>query len=246
VTDSQLLVILKSMQITDTQFDAALDSDPEAITAILQAFDGMIRDRARRIDWRGTEDLAQVGRLALWRCLYSFDGPTVAEFVAYAVRTITGAMMDAHCTARYVGVSRDMAKLWRSAVKRADGDFREAERLLTSGELAWRMHPETVHTIRAAVRPPEPLPDDVAEEYPAASTESPTGAHARFLLGSLGKQQRAVLEMSYGLGEHGRVSDDEIGEALGINRTHVAAVRSRALKRLREMYAGSFFAPQAA
>ncbi|MFC8998189.1 sigma-70 family RNA polymerase sigma factor [Streptomyces rochei] len=227
----------------ETQVTAALEGDQEATTAILRNLDRLIRARARRIDRQHAEDLAQEGRAALWRSMSRFTGGSTSQFVVFAERTVTGAMMDAYCTMRYPGISVDEAKLWRSAFKHAKGDADEAERLMCSGELAWRMSPATAKAVRAAVSPVEALPEDLGASAPDEPSGGVTGRSTGLVgvvLSTLGKQQRAVLEMTYGIGEYGRMTDAEIAATLGIPKGHVAAARSKALKRLRDKWSGSF------
>ncbi|MEW2454386.1 RNA polymerase sigma factor [Streptomyces albus] len=223
-------------KLDETQLSAALDGDAESITGILRALDRLIESRARRINRQHAEDLAQEGRAALWLCLQRFDGLTPEHFVNYAVKTVTGTMKEAHCAIRYPGISLDEAKLWHSACKHADGNAVEAERLLTSGELAWRMSPATAKAVRSAVSPTESLSEELTQEAPAESsggdTERSSGRVAWMLL-TLPDQQRTVLEMTYGIGKYGRMTDSEIAASLGIPKGHVASARSKALKRLR-------------
>ncbi|MFE6470348.1 sigma-70 family RNA polymerase sigma factor [Streptomyces rochei] len=224
----------------ETQVTAALKGDKEAATAILRNLDRLIRARARRIDRQHAEDLAQEGRAALWRSMSRFTGGSTSQFVVFAERTVTGAMMDAYCTMRYPGISVDEAKLWRSAFKHAKGDADEAERLMCSGELAWRMSPATAKAVRAAVSPVEALPEDLDTPEASGSVTGRSMGLVGVILSTLGKQQRAVLEMTYGIGEYGRMTDAEIAATLGIPKGHVAAARSKALKRLRDKWSGSF------
>ncbi|MFG2789933.1 RNA polymerase sigma factor [Streptomyces sp. NPDC048419] len=232
------------MSIDETQLKAALDGSPEATTAILRALDGLIRSRAQRIDRDSAEDLAQVGREALWLSLSRFAGGSAGQYVSFADRTVTGAMQDAHCTMRYPGISLDEAKLWRSAYKHAKGDADEAERLMCSGELAWRMSPATAKAVRVAVSPSEELPEDLGTTTPAEPSESDTGRSSdrvAWMLFSVSPQQRAVVEMTYGIGAHGRMSDEEIAAALDIPKAQVIAARSKALRRLRDRWSGTSF-----
>ncbi|MEV7234263.1 sigma-70 family RNA polymerase sigma factor [Streptomyces sp. NPDC051020] len=232
-----------SQCIDETQLRAALNGDAEAITGLLRALERLIRARARCIDRDSAEDLAQAGREALWLSLSRFAGGSARQFVPFADRTVTGAMQDAHCTMRYPGISLDEAKLWRSAYKHANGNADEAERLMCSGELAWRMSLATAKAVRAAVSPTEALPDDLGAQLPAAGSESDTersSSIVAWMLITLGTQQRAVLEMTYGIGEYGRMPDSEIAGALGIPKANVSAARSKALKRLRGRWSGTF------
>ena len=227
--------------MNETQISAALEGDLEAATAILRSLDRLIRARARSIDRQHAEDLAQEGRAALWESLSRFAGDSVGEFVVFAERTVTGAMMDAHCAIRYPGISEDEAKLWRSAYKRANGNADEAERLMCSGELKWRMSAETAKAVRAAVSPVEALPDELGAQPSAEASEGRSAGRVAVVLASVGEQQRAVLEMTYGIGQYGRMSDAEIAATLGIPKGHVAAARSKALRRLRDRWSESVF-----
>ncbi|MCX4831191.1 sigma-70 family RNA polymerase sigma factor [Streptomyces sp. NBC_01016] len=231
------------MRVDETQLTAALDGNSEAITVILRELDRLIRARARRINRQHAEDLAQEGREALWQCLSRFDGVTPEHFVNYAAKTVTGAMMDAHCAMHYLGLSLDEAKLWRSAYKHAKGDADEAERLLSSGELAWRMSPATAKVVRAAVSPVGEMPEELATPEPAEPSEGDAGrssGRVAWMLLTLGEQQRSVLEMTYGIGKYGCMTDSEIAVALGVPKGHVASARSKALKRLRDRSSRSF------
>jgi RNA polymerase sigma factor (sigma-70 family) len=225
----------------EAQISAALAGDQEATAQLLRSLDRLIRARARRIDRWYAEDLAQEGREALWRGLSRFTGGTAGQFVIFAERTVTGAMMDAYCAMRYPGISVDEVKLWRSACKRAQGDPEEAERLMCSGQLAWRMRPATAKAVRAAVSPAATLPEDLGTPEPYEAATGPSRGLVGVMLSGLGAKQRAVLEMTYGIGSHGRMSDAEIGASLGMPKGHVAAARSKALKRLRDQWSGSFF-----
>ncbi|MBO1333791.1 RNA polymerase sigma factor [Streptomyces sp. VRA16 Mangrove soil] len=231
------------MSLDETQLRGALNGDPEATTAVLRALDGLIRARAQRIDRDSAEDLAQVGREALWLSLGRFTG-SAGQFITFAGRTVTGAMQDAHCAMRYPGISLDEAKLWRSAYKHANGNADEAQRLVCSGQLAWRMSPETAKAVRSAVRPPEALPEDPgapAPVEPSADGSERSSGRVAWMLMSLGQQQRAVVQMTYGIGESGRMTDEEIAETLGIPKAHVSAARSKAIRRLRDRWSGASF-----
>ncbi|WP_405446557.1 sigma-70 family RNA polymerase sigma factor [Streptomyces achromogenes] len=211
--------------------------------AVLESFEPLIKSRAQRIDRYSAEDLAQEGREALWLALGRFGGGTRAELVTFAERTVTGAMQDAYSALRFPGVSVDEFKLWRSALKRADGDPDRAEQLMCSGELKWRAKPETAKAVRSAVSPAEPLPEDLSTRTPAEPSEAVrerTEGRVAWMLLTLGEQQRAVLEMTFGLGKFGRMTDSEIGEALSIPAKRVPSIRSKALARIRERWGSQF------
>lgn len=221
------------MHVDETQLGDALDGNTDAITAILGVFGPLIRKRARHIDRRNVEDLEQVGREAVWRCLRRYTGTTVAEFVAYADKSLTGAMMSVCCDMRYPDIGSGTSRMWISALKHSAGDLAEAERLAMSGALGWKMRPEAVRAVREAGRPAELLTEDLTAQVPA---ERSNGAEAtlRLLLRGLGSQQRTVIQMAYGIGEYARMSDSEIAAELRIPVSHVSSARSKAMRRLRE------------
>lgn len=226
-------------RLSEAQLSAALSGDTEAAAGVLRALDGLIGARARRIDRGTAEDLAQVGREAVWLALSRFAGSSAGGFVVFADRTATGAMKAAYCELRWPGIPLDQAKLWRSALKHADGSEDDAERLLCSGELSWRMSPKTAKWIRSAVAPPEVLPETLCANPPSVPSAAAV-ARASALLATLAPQQRAVVEMSFGIGDSARLSDSEIADALGLARTRIPPIRHKALARLRDRARHSF------
>ncbi|WP_164710954.1 sigma-70 family RNA polymerase sigma factor [Euzebya pacifica] len=62
--------------------------------AVLTACEGLVRSRVRRLGstHADPEDLAQVGRMGVWKALTRFDPDREVAFTTYAVRTIDGEL----------------------------------------------------------------------------------------------------------------------------------------------------------
>ncbi|MGW5019343.1 sigma-70 family RNA polymerase sigma factor [Streptomyces cacaoi] len=231
-------------RLSAPQICAAKEGNPEAVTSLLKALEGLVRSRAARIDSATAEDLAQVGREAAWLSLRRFAGTDPAQFITFVDRTITGAMRDARKEWHRQGVSRAVAADFEKAVQLAEGDAYAAERIATTEAMgARKMSADMAFAARCsyqgAVYAPERLSQLPCPSGPA-EPESPSAGRARLLLASLGAQQRRVLELTYGIGDAGRSSDSEIATELGIDQSRVSAIRARAHARLREKAGRSF------
>ncbi|WP_186768206.1 sigma factor [Streptomyces qinzhouensis] len=128
-------------QLTHAQIADAKNNDISAITCVIQEIEQLIVARARRIaptsghtDTDLVEDLQQVGRIAVWESIATFEGDDPAQFMAYMDRKITRAMEDARRDATRTGVSVYTAKRFEKAICLAVGDPYEAERIAASEE----------------------------------------------------------------------------------------------------------------
>ncbi|WP_030779290.1 sigma factor [Streptomyces sp. NRRL S-920] len=126
------------ISLSEAQLSAAKTNDLNAVTAVVQATEERIQQLAwkyatgsGRTDPSLTEDLAQIGRIAVWECLGRFNGHTVAEFFAYVDRTLKGVMSDTRKEQTRQGVSRSVAAAFEAALSMADGNPYEAEHLVT-------------------------------------------------------------------------------------------------------------------
>ncbi|MET8474346.1 sigma-70 family RNA polymerase sigma factor [Streptomyces sp. NPDC006422] len=242
---------MNSINLTLCQIWAAKAGDPDAVTAVLRELEPLLSSLARRVDRTNAEDLTQVGREAVWTGLQRFRGTTVGEFINYAHRTATGAMTDARKEAQRQGVSRAVAADFEKALRNADGDTHLAEILATAPEVMGvrRMTPETAFAARMSyegavsldlpVEGSGSLAEALPDNSPADGSEARTTAaeaRTRFVLRRMGKQHRAVLELTHGIGEHGAHSDAQISALLGISPERVRAVRARARRRFAELY----------
>ncbi len=99
--------------------------DDDVAEAVIDACEGLVRSRVRQLGsiHADPEDLAQVGRMGVWKALTRFDPDREVAFTTYAVRTIDGELKrhlrdrtwDTHvprgAKARMVRVGRATARL---------------------------------------------------------------------------------------------------------------------------------------
>ncbi|MFI9206175.1 sigma factor [Streptomyces sp. NPDC053048] len=217
------------IDLTEAQIAAAKDNDLEAVTAVVKATEERIQQLAwkyatgaGRTDHSLAEDLAQVGRIAVWEGLRRFNGSTVAEFFTFIDRTLKGAMSDERKVQTRHGVSRDRAANFERALSLANGDPYEAEFLVTTVEAMGKertLSPEMAYAARLSYQGLEYLDAPLGEsetgevvtladtlavegEVPVDLLEpsdyererrKKTGLKVRRVLARLGEQQRVVL-----------------------------------------------------
>ncbi|MFF2039354.1 sigma-70 family RNA polymerase sigma factor [Kitasatospora sp. NPDC058170] len=147
------------IDLTEQQIADAKANDLGAVTAVIQATEERVTQLARRYASTGgrtdpelVEDLAQVGRIAVWEAVSRFRGTTVAEFFTFIDRTLKGAMSDERKEETRQGVSRQAAADYERALSIAGGDPYEAEFLATTAEAmgARKMSPEGAYAARLA------------------------------------------------------------------------------------------------
>ncbi|MFC9651443.1 sigma factor [Streptomyces sp. NPDC056937] len=217
------------IDLTEAQIADAKANDLEAVTAVVAATEERVQQLARRYatgsgrtDQDLVEDLAQIGRIAVWESLARFNGKTVAEFFTFIDRTLKGTMSDERKEATRQGVSRAVAADFERALSLASGDAYEAEFLVTTTEAmgARKMSPEMAYAARLSYQGLEyldapmgsgpdtgeamTLADTLADEtgVPADLLEPSdyekarrkgTSVKVRKVLSRLGEHQRIVL-----------------------------------------------------
>ncbi|MFB7675616.1 sigma-70 family RNA polymerase sigma factor [Kitasatospora purpeofusca] len=165
------------IDLTEQQISDAKDNDLAAVTAVVKATEERVVQLARRYgattgrsgaDTELIEDLAQVGRIAVWQAVGRFKGTTVAEFFTYIDRTLKGAMSDERKEETRQGVSRQAAADFERALSVAAGDPYEAEYLVTTAEVmgARRMSPELAYAARLSYQGLTYLDTPLAEGDP--------------------------------------------------------------------------------
>ena len=147
------------IDLTEQQIADAKTNDIAAVTAVVKATEERVTQLATRYasgagrtDPELVEDLAQVGRIAVWEGLARFRGTTVAEFFTFMDKTVKGAMSDERKEETRQGVSRAVAADFERALSLAEGDPYEAEFLVTTTEAMGvrRMTAETAYAARLA------------------------------------------------------------------------------------------------
>ncbi|SCF58250.1 RNA polymerase sigma factor, sigma-70 family [Streptomyces sp. Cmuel-A718b] len=187
-------------------------------------------------------EFVQVGRIAVWESLERFQGETTDSFFAFAYRTAECNLRGA--VRRELGLGTDDTATWifTNMLNESDGDPAEAVKLAqTAPPAGRRLSADRAWAALRAYQGTEPLGEIPQNAAPAP--ESRTSVRVGVLLDALGPQQRAVLKMTYGIGDSGRMSTAEIAEELGIPRTAVASAKKKGQARLAQLWeraAGSF------
>lgn len=146
------------IDLTNEQIAAAKANDTDAVTAVIRATDERVVQLARKYaTTSGTtnhdlaEELAQIGRVAVWQCIERFNGTDVAQFFTYMDQTVSGTLSDARRAEQRQGVSQQAAKDFEAALRMAAGDPFEAQKLVASDAMGKRkMSPELAYAARLA------------------------------------------------------------------------------------------------
>lgn len=220
-------------QLTHAQISDAKNNDLDAITSVIRETEELVCRRARRYattsghtDTDLAEDLAQVGRIAVWESISTFAGEDPAQFISHLDRQLSRAMADARREATRPGVSPRVAKAFEDAICMAHGDPYNAEKIATSDALGQdRMSPELANAARMSWMGLDSLDrpfnidiagqhvtlgDVVAQEtgMPADLVDSSDIARHRRdvireqvhrVLGLLSERQRHVLKAAHGI-----------------------------------------------
>lgn len=113
---------------------SAKANDLAAITKIIEFTEPRVNSWAYKIapsaselDMR--EDLAQIGRIAVWESIAAFEGSNPGMFLAFVERNALGKMSAERQRQTRPGVSRPIAADFEKALSLAAGDPYEAERI---------------------------------------------------------------------------------------------------------------------
>lgn len=147
------------IDLTPEQIASAKAGDLTATTAVIKATDERVVQLARKYATTGgytnndlAEELAQIGRIAVWRCLERFEEPyDVAMFFSFMDQTVSGTLSDARRAEQRHGVSQQAAKDFESALRQANGDPYEAQKFAASDAMGKRkMSPEMAYAARTS------------------------------------------------------------------------------------------------
>jgi len=260
------------IDLTEQQIADAKANDLEAVTAVVKATEARVQQLAwryasnnGRTDLDLLDDLAQIGRIAVWEGIARFAGRTVAEFFSFIDGTIQGVMTNARKTETRPGVSRAVAAEFERALSVAGGDVYEAERMVTQTEVmgARRLSPEMAHAARLSYQGVEYLDAPVKTgdhgltlaDWLAASLEMPTELlessdferarrnatrdKVHGVLNMMGKQQRTVLKALTGIepvGYYGTENDEELASDYGYPPKRIKIARSEGKKQFAALW----------
>ncbi|MGW6313799.1 hypothetical protein [Streptomyces sp. NPDC055099] len=259
------------IDLTAQQIAAAQNNDIAAVTAVIEATEERVTQLARRYATTGgrtdadlMDDLAQVGRVAVWEGLSRFTGSSVAEFFTFMDRTVSGKLSDERKTVTRQGVTRSIAAEFEKALSMAAGDPYEAERLCTLTEVLgkYRMTPETAYAARISWQGAEYLDapvgenenatvaDTLTDNYALARAEANDELSARQrenkrrvheTLDLLAPEQEALLSAEFGIGDFPCIGAGDhrgLAEVSGVAYTAVESVRDEARKNFKTLYLG--------
>ncbi|MFB6816283.1 hypothetical protein ACFCV8_17260 [Streptomyces sp. NPDC056347] len=144
------------IRLTHTQIADAKNNDLDAISSVIRETEELVIARTHRfatnngqIDRDLMDDLAQVGRIAVWESLGAFAGDEPSQFMAHIDRSITRAMADTRREATRPGVSVYTAKRFEQALSLAAGDPYDAERIAASEEMEGeKLSPDLAYAAR--------------------------------------------------------------------------------------------------
>ncbi|MEU7191681.1 sigma-70 family RNA polymerase sigma factor [Streptomyces sp. NPDC045369] len=259
--------------LTHDQISAAKDNHLEAVSLVIRETEKLVNSRARHYAGSAmengntlAEDLAQTGRIAVWKCISKFDGDTPAAFMAYIDRHVSAAMLETLRAETRPGVTARAAKDFEAALALAAGDPYEAERIAASPEMGDRkMSPEHAYAARLSWLGLDYLDRPVSDEdgQPltlAEKVERETGTPAELItaadiashrrtvirdqvhrtLGALSERQRHVLKAGFGIAPvalyQPGVDDDDLAADMGATRYQVQQARTKGAKRFSELY----------
>lgn len=253
------------LNITPEQLADAKNNDLAAVSAVIAATEDRVQYHARsyatnagNLDRDLAEDLAQIGRIAVWEILSRFQGDSVGEFFSFMDRSVSGAMDDERRRATRQGVSERAARDFETALSLAGGDPYDAEKLAQtdamgarkmsadlalSARLAWHGSlaldaPRGVEGGTLA----DTLVADVrdADADRAQERRRVTAKAVHRALDKLGTRANHILKGTFGIDGpvpfFGEGNDAEFAEYLGVTNVGLRSQRRKAKERFREVY----------
>lgn len=227
--------------------------DPEARAAIVERYDSLAQQLARKFRGRGTplDDLIQVARFGLLNAIDRFDVDRGIRFSTFAGRTIVGEIKHHFRKEAWtVRVPRSLQNLWLRTNDAIEQLSQQLSRSPTIAEIAEHLDVDEDEVLEAM---------DAGGGFTTASLDRPIGATGETtvgeLLGSrhpvlertperagladaiedLPERERAILFMRFFEGR----TQQEIATQVGISQVHVSRLLRQTLADLRGSMAGS-------
>ncbi len=229
--------------------------DPDARTALLDRYLGLVHHAARQIasrvaDCVEVDDLVSAGTLGLIQAMESFDLSRSLAFSTFAMRRIHGAILDELRARDWVPrsvrakgrqVSGAVHKL-QSRLGRSPAPGEVAAELGVDVDTYWRWREEVDGAALVSLNgslavdgtdttPLEETLYDQAAPLPGAAVEASEQVdQMKAALASLPPRERTVLALYF----YEELNLRQIAEVLHVTESRVSQIRTQALKRLRE------------
>jgi len=230
--------------------------DPHARSQLLDRYLGLVHHGAHQLARRISreveiDDLIGAGTLGLVQALEGFDPGRGLAFSTYAMPRIRGAMLDELRTRdwmpRSVRMRSRQLQTARSTLQHRLGRQPSHEELAATLQIDmptyWRWQEEidgrvvlqldAVHDDgeERAPRLAESIADVLAEVPGERLDDEATLARMRDAFDHLGQRDRLVLSLYY----YEELNLRQIGEVLHVSESRISQIRTRALRRLREL-----------
>ncbi len=226
-------------------------SDPELRAALIERHEGLVRHVARRYMNSGEsyEDIVSVGHLGLVNAVDRFDPTRGTKFATFAVPTIKGEIRRYFRDRTWgLRVPRRVQELSLKARQVLDEMTQRHGRSPTYAELAEQLHVGEEDVIEAMEvgRQHDLLSIDAAQDDEEGAGQSAADragdvdmdleslgqrAEISWALQQLPARQRLIVIMRFYMD----MSQQDVGERLGISQMHVSRLQQKALARLRQV-----------
>ena len=223
------------------------DGDEKARSQLVEENMGLVWCVVRRFLGRGveSEDLFQIGRIALLKAIDKFDFSYKVKFSTYAVPMISGEIQRFLRDDGMIKVSRSLKELAYKAFLVREQMMDSLQRERTIEELATYMQVEQEELVMALEAGGEveslykPVYQKDGNEVPLLEKLEEKECHEEKvlnkmlltqLLNELGKEERQIIYLRY----FSNKTQSEIGKELGISQVQVSRMEKKILKQMRE------------
>lgn len=233
--------------ISNKTVEEAKAGSDAAANEIFNTVRPMLGKLANRIGGQyEVEEVMSVGREAVWEAVLSFDS-SKASFITHAYAAARVAML------RFISANNPGPSVpWRTVqryqhvMELADGDVGKALLLMDESDDSTELGSvdtflavhaalsDTHHTdfqVRGSDDDGEPTERELADPVDVEETAL-NRVVVDALFGECTEREVLILSMTYGIGGHPEMKDQDIADAVGISRPRVVTIRKAAQERL--------------